>query len=72
VYPNPTSGLVNITNISKFGKEFTVQVISSLGNIVKTVHNAASIDLSSLVNGHYYIRIISSEGTATKQISLNK
>ena len=72
VYPNPTSGLVNITNISKFGKEFTVQVISSLGNIVKTVHNAASLDLSYLVNGHYYIRIISSEGTATKQISLNK
>jgi hypothetical protein len=72
VYPNPTSGLVNITNISKFGKEFTVQVISSLGNILKTFQNAASLDLSSLLNGHYYIRIINSESTVTKQISINK
>ena len=72
IYPNPTSGIVNIKEASLFGKQYSIQVISHIGIVVKTFYNAETIDISSLANGNYFIRLTSNEGTATKQISLNK
>ena len=72
VYPNPTAGIVHIKEASLFGKQYSIQVINNLGTLVKTFYNAETIDISSLANGNYFIRLISNEGTATKQISLNK
>lgn len=72
IYPNPTTGIVNIKEASLFGKQYSIQVISSLGNVVKTFYNAETIDISSLANGNYFIKLTSNEGTAVKQILLNK
>jgi hypothetical protein len=72
IYPNPTTGIVNIKDATLFGKQYSIQVISNIGNLVNTFYNASTIDISSLANGNYFIRLISNEGTATKQILLNK
>ena len=55
-----------------FGDGNSIEIIDQLGNIVKTLYNANSIDISSLANGNYFIKLSSPEGTATKQILLNK
>ncbi len=72
VYPNPTSGIVTFKNASVFGKQFSIQVIDIYGNIVKTFYNANAIDISSLSNGMYQIKLTSPEGVATKKIILTK
>jgi hypothetical protein len=72
LYPNPTSGIINISGASLYGKQFSIQVIDQLGKIVQTMYNANTIDISSMPNGNYFIQLNSSEGTATKQILLNK
>jgi hypothetical protein len=71
-YPNPTSGIINISAASLYGKQYSIQVIDQLGKIVKTFYNASTIDISSMPNGNYFIQLTSPEGTATKQILLNK
>jgi hypothetical protein len=72
IYPNPTTGIVNIKEASLFGKQFSILVIDPIGKIVKTFYNANSIDISSLANGRYFIKLSSPEGSATKQISITK
>ena len=53
VYPNPTSGLINIE-----GEEVTeVQVYNSFGQLVKTFLNANIIDLGTMPKGIYMLII---------------
>ena len=53
VYPNPTSGLINIE-----GEEVTeVQVYNSFGQLVKTFLNVNIIDLGTMPKGIYMLII---------------
>ncbi|HRG57899.1 MAG TPA: aryl-sulfate sulfotransferase [Bacteroidia bacterium] len=71
-YPNPTAGIISFSDASLYGKQFSINVIDQSGKIVNTFYNANKIDISSLPNGNYFIQLISPEGSATKQIVLNK
>ncbi|MBO7572460.1 MAG: PKD domain-containing protein [Bacteroidales bacterium] len=77
VYPNPTSGLLNIT----FGNMqdvdgYDVQMFDALGRLVSSVRvNASgdySMDISSYPEGLYIIRISTPTFVANKKIMLTK
>lgn len=56
VYPNPTTGMVNIANAE--GK--SIVVINTLGQVVAHIENAAenqTIDLSKLCDGTYFVKV---------------
>ena len=56
VYPNPTTGMLNIANAE--GK--SIVVINTLGQVVAHIDNAAenqTIDLSKLCDGTYFVKV---------------
>jgi len=60
IYPNPTSGIVNIPYSN-------TTVINSLGQVVYTSPATSIIDLTPLPNGAYYVKYGSQFATITKQ-----
>ena len=59
IYPNPTSGVVNI-NLSNNSTVVNYSITTIEGKVVeigKTSTNSISIDLSKEVNGIYFIKI---------------
>ena len=72
IYPNPTTGLVQINNQS-ITNDFEVLVTDQIGNVIVNEKNLRSFDLSSYANGIYFITIRSDEtGNVTRKISLNR
>ena len=67
VYPNPSTGLVNISNAGNA----TINVYNQLGALVKTVTNTSRVDLSSFAKGTYIVKVISENNTIVKQVVLN-
>jgi len=75
IYPNPTSDLLNINyTLTKNGK-YQIQIINSLGQIVKEVSNQQTagtytntIDTRHYSNGIYYIRF--SDGLIIKYVKV--
>ena len=61
VYPNPTSGNINIKNIDFSNKSMFVKVYNMLGNAIinnyKLETESANIDLSNYATGLYFIEI---------------
>lgn len=63
VYPNPATDIVSIsTNFTK------VEIINTLGQIVKVVDANNIIDLSILPQGIYTLKVLSNNEVITKQI----
>jgi hypothetical protein len=71
VFPNPTSGLVNI-NFTVPGA-YTVELINGLGETVIThrLNGNSLVDLSDLAKGVYSVRISNKEKTTVQRVSLN-
>ncbi|MDX2001657.1 MAG: DUF5011 domain-containing protein [Chitinophagales bacterium] len=77
IFPNPTTGLVNI-EVSNFSfEQMDVTVYNVLGEAVKAVNfnNVAPqskymVDLTSLVSGMYVVKIGTAEGTVTKKVNI--
>ena len=71
VFPNPTSGLVNLTFTVQGA--YTVELINALGEMVSTerLNGNSTIDLSDLAKGVYSVRISNREKTTVQRISLN-
>lgn len=60
IYPNPSAGLFKVSSGNKISGELNVRVVNILGNIVLSQsYNTTDfdVDISSLSNGIYYIRI---------------
>ncbi len=68
VYPNPTTGLLNITN----AENAQVNVYNMIGEVVATATNVSTMDISNLENGTYIVKVISNNSTSTKKITLVK
>lgn len=72
VYPNPSTGLVNIANLPS---ETTIEVVNMLGQSVysaKAGQGNYSADLSTLPNGSYFVKIYSvNEKTKIVKLILN-
>jgi len=67
IAPNPASNQITIKTAGNFN---TVEIVSFLGQIVLTQSNdgnKATIDVSNLFNGIYFVRIISENGISVKK-----
>jgi len=79
IFPNPTSGLVNVRlNVSTSAKA-NVDVYNVLGEVVKSVTRSftstaqnQTIDLTDLENGVYYMNVKVDGVTTTRAITVNK
>lgn len=67
VYPNPTTGIVNISGIDNA----KIAVYSIAGNLIAEYEDS-TIDLSSNPNGVYFVRIVGENFVTTKRITLNR
>ncbi|MCG2610603.1 T9SS type A sorting domain-containing protein [Flavobacterium sp. SM15] len=59
VYPNPTKGLITITNEENIQ---SIEVYGILGNLIKTVSRTNKVDIGELANGSYLIKIKTDQG----------
>lgn len=66
IYPNPTSGVVNIG-----GDNVDIKVYNHLGKLIIDESNATKIDLSNYANGMYHLHITKNEKTIIKKIIKN-
>jgi len=77
VFPNPTSGKLNIYISSINEKQIMVNVFDITGKMLKTNKifpegKISGVDLSYLKNGIYYLNIVTKERSSTKKITILK
>lgn len=78
VYPNPTTGNVNISYNFATPESFDVKVFNATGSLVLSTGNLhgqsgiQNIDLSNQANGLYHVRISVNGKQINRTISLNK
>lgn len=79
IYPNPTSGLVNINMDLRSGSTVNMTVLNIVGETVLQQAKGfgagaqrATLDLSSLAQGSYILNIVADGMTATRQIAITK
>ena len=71
IYPNPTTGLLNISGEAVNGK-FMVMVFDMQGKMVVKVQDQKVIDLSALSNGLYNVMIKTDDITINRKLTLVK
>lgn len=70
VYPNPSTGILNVKADSKFNK---VQLVNLTGQVVyesSVMANETVINTTSMTKGLYLLNIISDKGIVTRKISV--
>lgn len=76
IYPNPTSGIVNIAVTFEQQREVKISVLNILGQVVTTLQpqtvaeNNFSIDLSQFAAGLYMVHIETDGATMVKKVNL--
>ena len=68
IYPNPTNGIFRISNVDPLSIQ-KVEVVDMLGRIVASTKNTDEIDVSSLSEGQYIVKIYS-ETTIVRKLSI--
>lgn len=71
IYPNPTTGILNIEGI----KGANVEVLNIMGQVVETIENTSefnTIDMSRYSNGTYFVKVIVGNNVTTSKINLIK
>ncbi len=75
VYPNPTTGVLNIRSDIDKAEWLSIEVINTSGQIVKHIAQKDidnAIDLSEQANGLYLIKVNTTKGNVVKKINLIK
>lgn len=73
IYPNPTTGIINITNELCESNNFEVTIYNTYGHSILSYKNANSIDISKFNNGIYYMIVkLCNNKIITKKINLLK
>ena len=68
IYPNPVSDKLFLNLNTLAGKNATVSVVNSLGQVVANVPaNATEVNVAAFPAGIYTLRVVTSEGTAAKR-----
>jgi hypothetical protein len=68
IYPNPASGKVNIDLNTRQSHQIKIEIINTMGLVVKNVATAAndanhiSVDIANLTNGQYFVKITDDKG----------
>ena len=76
IFPNPSNGNITIKFENSISKNISIKVINLLGEVVNATNSylneSATIDLSNLANGFYYIQINCDGKMATKKIIIKQ
>ncbi|MCK5839733.1 MAG: PKD domain-containing protein, partial [Bacteroidales bacterium] len=78
IFPNPTTGMINMVIAGDFSTINRINVFNTLGNSVLTIgpenpfERKMQLDLSGHNPGLYYINIETTEGVILKKITLTK
>ena len=67
IYPNPTSGVLNIEGLYSL-----VEIFDIFGKLVLSSEYTNSIDVSSLANGIYNLNIVNETGVKNMKITISK
>jgi hypothetical protein len=72
IYPNPSNGVVNIEMNTPISKVTVVDVKGTV--VIESVlnNNTGTLNTSTLANGIYFLRIVTTSGVITKQIQVVK
>lgn len=65
VYPNPSSGIVNVNTESEV---LSLELFDVQGRLLQVSHRVKSIDISSRSNGLYFLRIKTDRGTKVEKL----
>jgi len=79
VFPSPTSGQLNVTINGQVSGEFTIQVYNLLGEevvaaqrIIAGSNASIQLDLSSLANGQYLVKVQNEGAVTMRSVSVSK
>ena len=70
VYPNPAQNLIHIQADNQTA--IHLNVFDNLGRLVLSTYFKNTIDVSSLSNGHYFLRFSSNENVQTKKLIISR
>ncbi len=73
IYPNPVADQINVS-VEDY-RNTTLEVYNLLGKVVKTVEldsQNTQVDVSTLSNGTYIVRVMNGEKVSTKKVIVNK
>jgi hypothetical protein len=75
VFPNPSTGIVNLNSTQSSASGFVVEVINSIGELVssskaETLTNY-TLNLQNHPSGVYQVRVISDKGITTRKVSIS-
>jgi hypothetical protein len=71
IYPNPANNILYIETTEEQGE---IKIIDVLGNEIKSekINKSLQVDVSSFINGVYFIEIKTSKGILTKKAIITK
>lgn len=72
VFPNPTSGIINITSDESTIESINVFDMSGRTIISNQTNNLNNINLEEVVNGFYFVIVKTDKGSVTKKITVSK
>jgi Arylsulfotransferase (ASST)/Secretion system C-terminal sorting domain len=72
VYPNPSEGNIKFNPASLAGYNYIVMVYDLYGKLIRTEKNVTELDLTELNSGIYLLNVVSTKGTITKRITIQK
>ena len=68
VYPNPTSGTLNIESVSNIKELHVYSIYGSLVSVVKVNSKQQSVDVSNYATGTYMVQLHTDTGVITKRV----
>jgi hypothetical protein len=74
VYPNPSTGIVNIS-AENLNEAAMYYVYNAMGQMVvsgEMTSETASVDLSAQASGMYLLKVVSNGAVQTKQVVINR
>ncbi len=71
IYPNPASGIINISNSKNASYTLVVSDLQGKIYIEEVSENAKHIDVTKLMTGMYFVTLINASTSITKKIIIN-
>jgi len=70
LYPNPTSGTLNLNLANESGSDFSLEVVDMFGKVMQSytgsdLSNSFSMDVTGLNKGVYFVKVTDADGNAT-------
>ena len=69
IYPNPTSDILTV-QFKKPNTNFNITIYNANGQVLKSIKNNASIDISDLTKGFYYLKALNTPEGINEGVSL--